>query len=465
MKRNRRFLALALLLLIPGLGGSGLAAPFGSPQPNLTSLDLALSSAHFVVHYTLTNCGPSGNDCLNSDAEAQATIDILEEAYALLVHDSSYGFPPPLGTGTVDSSKQLQVYVLDLDGMCGVAMWDTPAPHDYFKLDSGCIRDEYRADDLRSIQSTPIHELFHRVQYQYDKRAEEKWSYEGSATAVQDKIFGGAGSLDALRNSSYVQRANRYLRNPNRINYDDYGGAVAGLRSASYYACLFWTYYMETCGSVRHEPALGIDALRLYWEQTLQHDNVKAMDQAVAAAPGCPDLQNMEDLFHDFIVTNYVKNMGNVSERFRYADEQGPEGTRYDDVHLEAHDAIAPGDALVRQAEEVAAWGANYYVALPDAASCAWLQVDVRGATGSRLLMTIVATDAANNALYYDSPDFRQRGQAMVRTIRNQRWSRLAVIVGAADAGASYDVQVSCVELASKQRDPSPRITRALHPL
>ena len=112
-------------------------------------------------------------------------------------------------------------------------MWASPAPRDYFKLDAGCIRDEYRADDLRTIQSTPIHELFHRVQYRYDKGPEEKWTYEGSATAVQDKIFGGAGSLDALRDSSYVQRANRYLGSPNRVDYDDYGGAVAGLRSAS----------------------------------------------------------------------------------------------------------------------------------------------------------------------------------------------------------------------------------------
>ena len=103
-----------------------------------------------------------------------------------------------------------------------------------------------------------------------------------------------------------------------------------------------------SCGAASGEPAKGIDALRLYWEQTLEHDNVAAMDHAVRAAPGCPDLRSMEDLFHDFVVTNYVKNMGNVSERYRYADEQGPEGTRYDDVHLEAHEAIAPGRPLPR---------------------------------------------------------------------------------------------------------------------
>lgn len=446
MKQNRRMLALALLLMIPGLGGSSLASPLASRQPDFPFLDRTLSTDHFVVHYTLTNCGSSGDDCLGSDAEAQATVDILEEAYHILVHDPDYGFPPPLGTGTLENPKQLDVYILDLDAMCGVAMWAVPAPYDYFKLDAGCIRNEYQAGDLRAIQSTPVHELFHRVQYRYDKGPEEKWSFEGSATAVQDKFFGGAGSLDAMPNSSYVQRANRYLRNPNRISYEDYGGAVAGLRSASYYACLFWTYYMETCGTVAGEPALGIDALRLYWEQTLEYDNIEAMDHAVQAAPGCPDLKGMEDLFHEFVVANYVKNMGNVGERHRYADEEGPAGTRYDDVYLEADEAVAPDQPLQRQGEEVADWGANYYVARPDVSSCRWVQVDVKGAESDRLLTTIVAVDAGNNAHLYDSPDYRQRGPEMSRAFPNEGWNRVAVIVAGAAAGARYDLQVSCVE-------------------
>jgi hypothetical protein len=460
MMQNRRSLALVLLLTIPALGGSGLAAPMAGRQPDYPFLDRTLSTSHFVVHYTLNNCGPSGNACLGSDAEAQATVDILQQAYDLLVRDPNYGFPPPLGTGTADDPKQLNVYILELDGMCGVAMWATPTPHDYFKLDAGCIRREYRARDLRTIQSTPVHELFHRVQYQYNKGPEEKWSFEGSATAVQDKFFSG---LDAFPSSSYVQRANRYLRNPNRVDYDDYGGAVAGLRSASYYACLFWTYYMEACGSVRAEPARGIDALRLYWEQTLQYNNIAAMDQAVRAAPGCPDLHSMEDLFHDFIVTNYVKNMGNVSERYRYADEQGPEGTRYDDVHLEAHEAISPARPLERRGEDVAAWGVNYYVALPDAASCSWIQVNVQGVVGSRLLTNIVTTDAANNAHFYDSPAFRQRGQAVSQVIHNEGWKRVAVIVGAGDFGGHYDVEMSCVEPASAASRTVPRTPKTLH--
>jgi len=86
-------------------------------QRDMAFLDRAVTSTHFVVHYTLTNCGSSGNDCLNGNAEAHATIEILEQTYQLLVHDPGYVFPPPLGTGTVDSPQQLDVYILDLDGM------------------------------------------------------------------------------------------------------------------------------------------------------------------------------------------------------------------------------------------------------------------------------------------------------------------------------------------------------------
>ena len=57
MKRNRRLLAIALLLVMPVTGGSGLAVPMASAQPDYPFLDRTLWSAHFVVHYTLSNCG------------------------------------------------------------------------------------------------------------------------------------------------------------------------------------------------------------------------------------------------------------------------------------------------------------------------------------------------------------------------------------------------------------------------
>ncbi len=456
MMRNWRFFAWVLLvLLVPqGVGSRSdydrfdIRTALWSPQgaPRFESLDSSLTTAHFSVHYSLTNCGPSGQDCLGGDAQAQAVGDILEQGYELYVNDPRYGFRPPLGTGTPESPELLDVYIMDLDGICGVAMWATPAPHDYIKLDAGCVRDHYQADNWREIQSTPIHELFHRVQYAYDKGPEEKWCYEGSATAMQDKVFGGADSLDTFPGSSYLLRVNRYLANPNRVDYEDYGGRIAGLRSASYYAGLFWTYYMQTCGSVEAEPAVGMDAMRIFWEQTLAYDGIEAMDHAVQQAPGCPDLNSMEDLFHEFIVANYVKLMGNAGKRYQYVDEQGPHGTRYDDVHLEAKQAIRPGAALDVVGAQVAPWGANYYVAEPDGTSCRRIEVELDGAPGQRLLYSILVSDAANNAFYHDAPLFRHRGQDLVRTLANEGWSRVAVIVGATDAGAQYDVHVRCVE-------------------
>ena len=266
----------------------------------------------------------------------------------------------------------------------------------------------------RGVQGTPLHELFHRVQYHYDKGPEEKWSYEGSACTMQDKVYGGPDSLDALVDSSYVRRSNHYLNSPNRVDYDDYGGSIAGLRSASYYAGLFWTYFMQTCGTVDEEPELGMDALRIYWEQTLLYDNVVAFDYAVRVAPGCPDLHSMEDLFHEFSVANYVKLLGNVSERYQYADEHGPEGTAYDDVHVEATQTIGPASPMTRSDEWVAAWGANYYVGRPSTA-CEWMQVELDGDPGQYLLYTILAVDGGN-AYYYDWPRFRRRGEDLTRT-------------------------------------------------
>ena len=445
--------------LAQGPDGDGTGLRGDAALLDFEFLDRAITTTHFVVHYTLINCNPPKNDCLDSDAEAQAISDILEEVYEIYVNDPNYGFRTPLGTGTVGSPEELDVYIVDLDSGCGVAMWSTPTPHDYFKLDSGCIRDNYDPANLRGVQGTPLHELFHRVQYSYDKGPEEKWSYEGSACTMQDKVYGGPDSLDSEVDSSYVRRANRYLNSPNRVDYDDYGGSIAGLRRASYYAGLFWTYFMQTCGTVDEEPELGMDALRIYWEETLDHDNVDAMDHAIQTAPGCPDLHSMEDLFHEFIVANYVKRLGNVSERYQYADEHGPEGTPYDDVRVEAARWIRPASPMDRYDEEVAAWGANYYAGLP---ACDWIQVELDGAAGDYLLYAILAVDAHGDAQYYDQPRFRRRGNDLTRTLYNDGLSSVVAIAGAPDAGGRYDVHMRCVEPTLEILTPGPHPHSAL---
>jgi hypothetical protein len=71
-----------------------------------------------------------------------------------------------------------------------------------------------------------------------------------------------------------------------------------------------------------------------------------------------------------------------------------------------------------------------------------------------------VATDAANNAHYYDSPNFRQRGEVVTCTIRNEGWKSVAVIVGSGHSSGRYDVTLSCVEPVSAGRliiPPPPR--------
>jgi hypothetical protein len=113
--------ALAMLALAVGLGtqasGSAELASIahagipaqepegdGTPLRSTVSLldfeflDQAITTTHFVVHYTLTNCNPPKNDCLDSDAEAQVTSDTLEEVYDVYVNDPAYDFRTPLGT-------------------------------------------------------------------------------------------------------------------------------------------------------------------------------------------------------------------------------------------------------------------------------------------------------------------------------------------------------------------------------
>lgn len=434
----------ALLGMALAQGPAGQTLPVAPiPEDDFSHLDRAITTTHFIIHYTLLVPPAHPNDFLNSDNEAQEVSDILEHVYDVYVNDPNYGFNHPLGSEP--AAAPLDVYVVDIADACGVACWGTP-PRDYFKLDAGCIRSRYNPADQSDLQSTPLHELFHRVQYTYDRAAEETWSFEGSATTMQDKIYGGANSLDDDPGSKYVERANMYLNSPNRVNHDNYGATIDGLRTASYYAGLFWTYYMQRCGSVAAEPELGMDALLLYWEQTLLHDNVDAMDHAIQASPGCPELDSMEDLFHDFVVTNYTKQLGGVGDDYRYTDEQGPQGTLYDDVFVEhGVEGISPGVPLTHSNEQIAAWGANYYVGRPTPA-CTWVQVELDGDPGDYLLYTILTVDGAGNAYGYDQARLRRRGENLTRTFYNNNLDQVVAIVGAPDASATYDVEMRCVD-------------------
>ncbi len=438
---------------LPGFGaGSSLAqdpVSEGTPllvtycSPPYTYLTQTIASTHFIVHYGLANTRPSKTDAI-SQTIAQTVSDVLEETWATYVLNPNYGFREPKGTGTVASPQQLDVYILDRGGTssaCG-------ENRDYMELDAPKLRTKYDPPILRYTREIVPHELFHRVQYRYDKGPEDKWSYEGSASTMQDKVY---LLIDGWLDTNYRGRVNRYLGNPNK-------GWWYGKDKDPYHAQLFWTYYMQTCGTVPHEPGLGMDALRIFWEQTLSYDNVDAFDHAVQAAPACPDLHSKEDVFHEFIVTNYVKRMRNVSDRYQYADEVGSPGTLYDDVHVEhGREPIRLYSSMVHNTEVVTRWGTIYYVAEPQS-GCNWVQVDLDGASGDRLLYAILGVDG-HDAYYYDEPLFRYRGEDFSRTLYIGALDEVVAVVAATEAPATLDVEMSCVNPTLQILSPGPYST------
>jgi hypothetical protein len=79
------------------------------------------------------------------------------------------------------------------------------------------------------------------------------WIIEGSARAMEDKIF-----IDIDQEpdwSFYVGEINKYLGAPN-----------GPLFSASYRAALFWTYGMEQLGAPAAEPYHGVEFMLALWQ-------------------------------------------------------------------------------------------------------------------------------------------------------------------------------------------------------
>lgn len=160
-----------------------------------------------------------------------------------------------------------------------------------------------------------LHELFHTVQFAYPGTAEvfgqtySKWVVEGQARMMQDKTFPDADLWDGSERASYWVEVGNYLHNT---------GVTLG--DLSYRACLFWTYFTERLGSIRTEPDYGIDALVEWWRHASdEYGGVETTRRTLEALTE-PDL-SFEELWEDFIVTNYLKDLDGVQSKYHYVDQ------------------------------------------------------------------------------------------------------------------------------------------------
>ncbi len=300
-------------------------------------LEEVINTPTFGYQVSYTNDATNVADFF-SDAEAQDAADSFDPAHQRFL---DLGFLDPFFVTDPE-----EVCIFDSSNLGG-------ADYCSISLDSPGLRGQTEA----CIRLTANHEQFHHVQYAYINNGSTscggcggtwgKWSCEGTARLMQEKLW---DDLDQDGGCiTYIDEIAVYLASPNTT-----------LTSASYRAALFWNYLTEQLGTTAGEPQLGVDVIETYWSNTDPDspDSFQVLRDTVADYTS----RSLEDIFHDFTITNYTKEL-DVSgianaDRYFYIDETAAGGgSTYDPV-----DRTTTSFATALSATtSVNQWAARYY--------------------------------------------------------------------------------------------------------
>ncbi len=336
--------------------------------------------------------------------------------------------------------------------------------------------------------ATIPHELFHRVQYQYNRTSNRSGLYgvvrEGGARFIED---------------SFTDEHNRYVFDSRRIFRDPAHSLItppdACATRINYAAALFWKYVAEQHTldtSCRQEPHIGIEAYRQVLESTAGTEvaTYDTGDLRIACSkmprPSSFDtfsyldnagteLESSETTWGNYLIANYVHNNDSspfAERRFVYLEDHDLVTwpfTRFDDFETpftvrslqSLGAAIKPhNDLKLSNAAGVSRivigqlpYSATYYRITPDNSSASsMLRVSLSAFGGlTDPLVQILSFDA--DGILSDIT--RSDRMTYTRHVNLKNVSSIVVIVGSRATGGDYTLTLDQVA-----GGPDPMITR-----
>jgi parallel beta-helix repeat protein len=377
------------------------------------------TSGHFTVWYTLDSANHP-NDALDSKGQAERVAQNLNDAWDFFV---DHGYRDPKS-----DSGHVNVHVYDVP-----YLGQTWSGWHVIEIDADFVRD----DDLNETMATPGHELYHRVQYQYDA-SENDFMKEGSAKWVEDTL---TTDLDNDPLSQYMARVSNLLGSPGDT-----------LTSRSYDAALFWKYFSEQFGNTSREPDVGLDAARKVWEKADNDsngwkpgpNNIDAFEDMLDDEGSSRDF---EDVYADFAVANYGTSLDHdtVPATFRYIDDNDTH-TPYPDVHKATSNDVSPGKKVEHKNQSLDKWSSRYHILRP-ASTCGRINVDLDGSHflfwATRFSHNIVATKSDDWLEHWHKTD-----EDFKKSFVNQGYDEVAVIVSALANSGKYTLKADCEPIA-----------------
>ncbi|MGA1840601.1 MAG: hypothetical protein ACMUIU_08245 [bacterium] len=272
-----------------------------------------------------------------------------------------------------------------------------------------------------SLESVPLHEMFHQVQYTYGS-----WSSffsEGTASMMQDKVYTNLDQSTGLEMASYFREANWFLDTQTDNSLID----------LSYSACLFWTYITEQYGTITTEPQVGVDFIRgMLNNHDSGSDDIQRINSTLNDFVLGVDFQSV---FMDFIVANYAKDLtgASVPDKYLYIDDDLAPG-QYNRPYLTLNRYMPVGD-VISATDEIRSWGAKYYEARPSI-DAPIISVEFHQVSSVTMVYNLLVIK--NDDLVMDLCEFNVLGTDFVRSLVNDEFDKVVVIAGALDHPVSF---------------------------
>ncbi len=385
---------------------------------DLPALPRTYTRGHFKFYYTTNDSNPNNNVTLS---DIRATAIVLNNAW----NDYAANFKEPKHYVS-NGRKLIDVYVYYLgSSLYGV----TSSSWNYIELNSKhVVRNPIKR------QTTPVHELFHRVQYRYgyiSGTAGMKWGVEGTASWSQ--------KYRAPHIGDWMDRMNQGLALP------DYS-----LLKRSYNACHYWVYLGQRAGNER-------DFIKKVWStyETNGKKLKKAVNTAIKAQIGSQ--YNFDTITGWWLFANFYKDVQNAAAGFDYQEDElirnlgsaiygplreVPRTTR----------SLSKGSNLSFNGR-VAAYGADYYVFnLNNKVG----RVDINVSASSKNFGYAVIELKNQRMVHYRRTPSGGRGNyAYSKTFTPGSLSQVVLVVMGNPGGGNYAVQVQGKDAAVVALDPN----------
>ena len=280
------------------------------------------------------------------------------------------------------------------------------------------------------------HETFHFQQFKYGGLNDpaSAWVIEGQARMSQDKVCIGANRPSALcfddvtgGYAGYVPEINGYLSNTaNPINQSAYGAA------------LFWTYVTEKYGTSSPGDATenGINLLVQFWKESAANPNRDGITVLNSALQTLGSPARFRDIWKDFAVANYAKDLATKPAKYTYADMSQP-GGNYGSVTYVVNQALNLNQQFVRTGETIYPFAAKYYRFQPSA-NVPLLDIKVNQDSNVPVYYTVLGIK--NNGVAFE---YNTEGRNLNQSLLNNAFSDVVIVVAGMESLANYRVSVN----------------------